>query len=1004
MTRSLKAALLALGTAALLCLAAPAAPAAALESEECVGPEVFGFCHLDVQIQGAPAEYKEPFLYGEADLQAGSHPFALTTSLDANTRIDPELGLLPVKQPRSLRVELPPGLVGSPDAVQKCDAAHFSETLATAENKKGEAIDLGGVASIPNCPKSSAVGIVRARGSKSAGGTSITQLNTPVYNLVPPPGVILRLGFKVVLVGAVVVNVRLSESPPYNPIATVDDIPQLQVFYGSDVSLWSDPGSPAHDRDRGVCGASVEGGIGEGGDVGDSFGILCPGEASSLPFLTSPRACTGPLPTRFEALAWSGERAAGEVLSHDDLANPAGMRGCERLHLQPTIAARPTARSASSPSGLDFDLNVKDEGIGDVEGSAGSDVKAAEVTLPEGVTINPSQAEGLATCTEADFAREGSQTPFGAGCPAASKVGTVEVETPLLKGVTLRGSLFVATPDDPATAAPENPFDSLIALYMTVTEPQRGIYVGLAGRVAPDPDSGRLITTFGDPSAREPGLRSLPQLPFSHFHLHFREGGRSPLITPRTCGDYTTTARLTPWADPAAPVITTASFSIDHGVGGGPCPSGPAPFEPGFEAGSSSNHAGSYAPFAMRLTRRDGDQDLTKFSATLPLGLLARLAGVGRCPDAQIALAKSKSGRAELASPSCPAGSQIGTVKAGAGAGSQLTYVEGAIYLSGPYNGAPLSVVGVVPAVAGPFDVGTVVTRFALDIDPRSAEVTVDGERSDPIPHILAGIPLALRDIQAFVERPRFTLNPTSCAPQQVRARIWGGGEDVFSTLDDSPLSRAVGYQAAGCRGLGFAPRLALRLRGGTRRGAHPALRGVFRPRPAEANLERMVLRLPHSAFLEQAHIRTICTRVQYRAANCPRGAVYGHVTAYTPLLSEPLEGPAYLRSSNHNLPDLVFDLHSSIGVDFEAVARIDSRKGGIRASFAGLPDAPLSRVVVEMQGGKKGLIVNSTNLCAAKHRADARLAAHNNARRTLRPALRPSCRHKKAHRGHRRR
>ena len=262
----------------------------------------------------------------------------------------------------------------------------------------------------------------------------------------------------------------------------------------------------------------------------------------------------------------------------------------------------------------------------------------------------------------------------------------MEVESPLLEGEIFKGSLFVAEPF-------KNPFNSLIALYMTVKDPALGIGLKFPGKVSADPHTGQILTTFDD-------LPEIAQV--SQIRVRLREGARSPLITPASCGTYATQARLTPYSNPAHPITSSSSFQIDSGVGGGPCPSGPQPFAPGFSAGTLSNQAGSYSPFQTRITRRDGDQDLTKVSATLPAGVTARLAGVARCPEAQIALAKAKSGRAELASPSCPLGSQIGTATAGAGVGSELTYVHGKVYLAGPYNGAPLSVLEVVPAVAGP--------------------------------------------------------------------------------------------------------------------------------------------------------------------------------------------------------------------------------------------------------------------------------------------------------------
>jgi hypothetical protein len=389
----------------------------------------------------------------------------------------------------------------------------------------------------------------------------------------------------------------------------------------------------------------------------------------------------------------------------------------------------------------------------------------------------------------------------------------------------------------------------------------------------------------------------------------------------------------------------------------------------------------------MRLTRRDGDQDLTKLSALLPPGVTGRLAGVERCADSQIAAARTKSGRAEQASPSCPQGSRIGQTLGGAGVGASLTYVPGSLYLAGPHRGAPLSVVAITPAVAGPFDAGTVVVRVALRVDPISAQVSVDGSASDPIPHILQGIPLKLRELRVLTDRPGFTLNPTSCDPFRTAATLWGSSLDLLSPADDVPVERGSRYQAADCARLGFKPKLGLRLSGGTHRGDFPRLKATYGPRSGDANLEGLVLRLPRSLFVEQGHFRTICTRVQFAADSCPKGAIYGQVKAFTPLLSDPLQGPVYLRSSNNDLPDLVFDLHGL--VDIEAAVRIDSTRGGLRATLDNAPDAPVSKVTVSMQGGQKGLLVNSRDLCAGPNRATVALAAHSGKALRLRPQLR---------------
>ena len=398
----------------------------------------------------------------------------------------------------------------------------------------------------------------------------------------------------------------------------------------------------------------------------------------------------------------------------------------------------------------------------------------------------------------------------------------------------------------------------------------------------------------------------------------------------------------------------------------------------------------------MRLTRGDGEQDMGRFSFVLPPGVVPKLAGIPYCPEAAIAQARARQGahggQEEIDGPSCPAASEIGTTLGGAGVGSQLTYVPGKLYLAGPYNGDPISAVAIVPAVAGPFDAGTIVVREALRLNPVTHVGEVDGSASDPIPHILKGIPLNVREVRVSADRPQFTLNPTSCEPFEAKSTIWGDGT-ALAPLAPHPVERSTRFQAADCAGLGFKPRLGLKLKGGTRRGAFPALRAVYTPRRGDANLSRLALTFPRSEFIEQGHFRTICTRVQFAAgagfgAECPKGSIYGHIKVWTPLLDEPLQGPVYLRSSNHNLPDAVFALHGLVNI--EIATRIDSTHGRLRAIVNGSPDAPVSRAIVNMQGGQKGLFVNSRHLCfkAKRNRARANLLGQNGRRNRTRPRV----------------
>ncbi len=921
--------------------------------------------------------------------QAGSHPFAMETFFEVdyqeNAEGKPEVDG-DIKDLLLTQIE---GFAGSTTAVPRCSNLDFATI----------------VSNFPSCPEETVVGALAAFVNNPH-----EALPAAVYNLTPPPGVPARLGFEINKV-PVTIDVGLKPSPDYNIVADLANNPQPLTVFGAATQLWGQPADPAHDFARGPClgtasPPSVTEGILEGRLNLIEGGPECHSEEppEAPPFLTMPRSCEGPLFTAFEADSWwaPGAFVTGSAPS------PA-MGGCEQLEFNPRISSKATADSAAAGTGLDFGLSFKDPVDGSGEGLieagrlAQSDLKRIEVTLPRGMSADPSLAEGLGVCTPADLGRESIAAEAGEGCPDSSKIGTVAVDTPLVNE-QITGNVYIAQPDDPASTAhgAENPFDTLIAFYIVLKNKDLGVLVKVPAKVEPDPATGQLTTVVED----------APQVPFSDFHFHFREGLRAPLITPPGCGTHTTVARLTPWARPNETIVKEASFQITRGPEGGPCPSGPAPFGPGFEAGSLSAQAGAHSPFYMRLTRKDGEQDMTRLSSVLPPGVVGRIAGVARCPEAAISLAGSKSGLAEREHPSCPEASEIGRTVAGAGVGSALTYVPGSLYLAGPYNGDPLSVVSVTPALAGPFDAGTVVVRFALTLNPISAEVEVDGSASDPIPHILRGIPLNVRDLRVYADRPEFTLNPTSCAPESARATLWGGGT-ALAPAPDSPVALSTPYHAVNCAKLAFKPRLALRLRGGTRRGAFPALHAVYVPRSGEANLSRLALAFPRSEFVEQGHFRTICTRVQFAAgpghgARCPKGSVYGHVKAFTPLLDEPLQGPVYLRSSDHNLPDAVFALHGppSAEVDLEVAVRIDSVKGRLRATVQNVPDAPVTRTVVDMQGGQKGLFVNSRNLCfkPGANRARANLLAQNGRRDQLRPLLRArGCHKRRAHKRHQR-
>jgi hypothetical protein len=482
----------------------------------------------------------------------------------------------------------------------------------------------------------------------------------------------------------------------------------------------------------------------------------------------------------------------------------------------------------------------------------------------------------------------------------------------------------------------------------------------------------------------------LPQLPYSHLDVHFRAGQRAPLASPPTCGGYLVQTALNPWVDPQIVAHATSSFLITKGINGASCPTNPPPFAPQSQSGDVNSNAGSYTPFYLHLTRSDGDQEITSYSALLPPGLTGKLAGIPYCPDAAIEAAKRETGVGELEHPSCPAASEIGHTVTGYGLGSVLTYAPGKLYLAGPYHGSPFSIVAVDSALVGPFDLGVVIVRSAIKVNPLTTQVSIDSAGSDPIPHILGGIPLHLRDIRVYISRPEFTLNPTSCEPSSVSSTMTGSAAPFTNPFDIS--ATAVNhFQVSNCSSLSFAPKMSIKLFRNARR-AYPALRAVVRERPGDANIGRTVVTLPSTEFLAQEHLDSVCTTHQFAEEKCPAGSVYGHVSATSPLMEKPLEGPVYLRSSPQRLlPDLVADINGQ--VHLVIVGHIESAgAGGMRASFEGLPDAPASKFVFSLDGGKKGLLQNGANVCSAHALAVAHVIGQDNDSETLKVPVKGKC------------
>jgi hypothetical protein len=912
------------------------------------------------QAQADPSEYGiKSASASTSTSQAGGHP-DFNTLLELKT-VGEEGKQLPATT-ETTSVDLPAGLLGNPSAVPRCTAAQLVET--DVEDPSNEA----------GCPQASQVGIITIKLKDAGAALALTE---PIFNLQPRYGEPARFGFFAAFF-PVLIDTELRPGHEYAATANVE-VPPLIPLLSADTTLWGVPADEGHDDERITAYESAHGGVPETPSGKRSAGLV------PVPLMRNPTRCGHAQGVNITATPY-----ALPDLHSEAFAPLAPNTGCGLLEFKPSMSVQPTTAQAETGTGLNVELAFPTGGLEYPNLLGEADQKRVEVTLPEGVTVNPSEAEGLGVCSEADFAKETAASLPNVGCPETSKIGSASARSPLLEEQA-EGSLYIAKPH-------ANPFGTLIALYLVLRIPDRGVIVKLAGRVTPDSKTGQLTTTFGE------APYEIPQLPVSSLKLHFREGARSPLVTPPHCGRFESTATFTSWAGQV--VTTHPTFEITRGPSGGPCPSGGLPpFKPGLTAGTLNNAAGAFSPFYLRLHRTDAEQEITHFSIKLPPGITGKLAGIPYCPDAAIAAAKARTGplggHEELAAPSCPAASEIGRTLAGAGVGPALTYAPGKVYLAGPYHGSKLSMVAITAGVVGPFDIGTVVVREAFQIDPETAEVFIDSTGSDPIPHIIQGIPVHLRDIRAYVDRPEFVLNPTDCTPTSTASTVLGAGLDFASEADDNPVTVSTPFQAADCAALPFKPKLTMRLRGGTRRGAHPAfsahlaMNGI-----GEAAIDRAQVILPRSEFIENAHFKTICTRVQFKEGNgngekCPSGSVYGKAKAVTPILSEPLEGPVFLRSSEHQLPDLVIALHNS-QVDFDLVGRVDSVKGGgLRNTFEATPDAPVTSFDLELEGGNKGLLVNSTDLCKAKHRAKADFTGQNGKAFSSRPVLRVKCKGK---------
>ncbi len=830
-------------------------------------------------------------LSGTATRQAGAHAdvrfrFSVpTTEASAGSGLGPR----PQEQIHRLKIDVPLGLVGNPTVTPKCT----EEQLTALGN--------GGIA---QCPTASQVGVADVFG---------VGFPYAVYNLEPPAGTPAMFGFNAF---GVIVKLQAKVRPgDFGIVIDTGTVSQAQGgFYGSDVTLWGVPADPDHDQYR--------------YDESPFPSYPAKAQGRRAAFLTTSTSCPGTAETTTARLdGWDSIGSfTTQSFSSDMNGVPFVTTGCDRLPFDPSIDVTPTSRVADAPTGLNVDLTVPQSDAPDALATA--HVKDVSVTLPEGTSISPSAAAGLAACTDAqiDLASDQVET-----CPRASKLGTVSVETPLL-AEPLTGSVYVGSQqsDDPQSG-------KMFRLFITATNTVSGVRLKLEGGVKADPATGRLTATFANN----------PQLPFSVLHVRFDGGPNAALATSPACGAQSTATTMSSWSGKSVALQSPSQVDCRAGLGG---------FTPSLNAGVLTPVAGASSPFALTLSKPDGNAALNGLSMTLPTGLLARLKG--------------------------NLNTQVGTVKAFAGPGVDPYMLPGQVFLEGQYGDAPFSLRAVVPAKAGPFDLGTVTVRQKIYVDPIDAHVTVV---SDPLPTIVKGVPVRLQRLEVNVDKAGFMVNPTSCAAQTIAATL--------GAVDGQTAPVTNRFQVGDCASLALEPKLALSLsgKGQTTDGKHPAVTAELTQRPGQSNLKKVRVALPLSLALDPDNANGLCEFVDGSKVTptCPQASIVGSATAVTPILDEPLTGPVYFVKNVRKdpksgreirtLPKLVIPLVGQNGVKLTLTGTSDVEDDQLVTTFDNIPDAPVSSFKLSIIGGKGGILtVSDADICKATQVAEQQVDGQN--------------------------
>jgi hypothetical protein len=886
---------------------------------------------------------------GLPDVQAGDHPFQYTASFLLNTAYGFQSGIKPLStgpapaggpdgleaELKDVVVELPAGFIGDPQAVPKCPEYKVNEVVNSVKYA---------------CPRESQIGIATIylnpdaitgppRGSESTNFKALQV--SPIFNVQPDKGYPAQFALQVVNVVATIYGV-VNEESNYAVRAVVKDIPAAAGASGGSFTFF---GAPASDPNLNNAPRSAS------------------EQLENLAFLDNPTVCTTePQYTRIYADTWenpgtwktasagpggqplvttnaindtstplvTGQSGSSGWVEAKALSYPE-ITGCDMLQFDPELEVLPSSTKADEASGVTVNLRVP-QASQEAALVNTPTVKNTTVTLPAGLSINPSAADGLQGCSPAQFA---VSSPAPSSCPPASQVATVKTASPLLPAAEpLTGEVFIGEPQcDPCSNADAADGKMLRLLLQVQGE---GVVLKKEGTVYANPSTGQLTTTFSD----------IPQLPFSELELQFKGGLRAPLATPQSCGMFTTTADVTPWSSPVTPDATSLSqFAISWNGEGEACPSS-APFAPSFSAGTSNPDAGQFSPLTVTFDREDREQDLAGIQVTTPPGLSGILTGIPLCGEPQSSLG------------TCPEASRIGTMTVAAGAGSHPFYEKGSLYLTGPYEGAPFGLSIVVPTIAGPFNLGNVVVRAKINIDPQSTALTVT---SDPLPQVIDGVPLRLRTANVTVEREHFVFNPTSCEQLHINATFTG----EQGAIDHASVPFAV----SGCAGLHYGPVLKVSTSGHTSRADGASLDVKLTvPAGAQSNTAKAKVELPKELPARLTTLQKACLAATFEAnpAGCPGGSLVGYAKVTTPLLPVTLSGPAYFVSyGNAKFPELIIVLQGyGVRVDVHSETFI-SKKGITSATLPAVPDAPFSSFELYLPEGS-ALAANG-NLCNEK-------------------------------------